>query len=56
MCVSAGHVYVTDPAGTVFKCQTFNLFSLTLGDIKACQSVSAEHRRPKKTQKHEDVS
>lgn len=41
-----GHVYVnTPPAGTAFKCQTFNLFHLTLGDIKACQSLRAEPAR-----------
>lgn len=50
LCVCIGHVYVyADPAGTVFKCQTFNLFSLTSGDIKACQSVRQSRRQSMKT-------
>lgn len=42
-CVSvcAHHVYVNiNPAGTVFKCQTFNLLNLTLGDVQACQLLT----------------
>lgn len=37
--VCARHVYLNiNPAGTTFKCQTFNLLNLTLGDIQAWQS------------------
>lgn len=38
-----------DPAGTVFKCQTFNLLNLILGGIQACQSMTAICRETRQT-------
>lgn len=40
------HVHVNiSPAGTVFKCQTFNLLNLTWGGVQARQSLSTKCRR-----------
>lgn len=50
--VCARSVYVNiNPAGTMFKCQTFNLLNLTLGGIQACHHVTRYRRKKQKDPK-----
>lgn len=47
------HVYVNiNPAGTVFKCQTFNLLNLTRGGVQACQSPATTCRETRYRRKN----